>query len=739
MNIQEVLKIKTDDELLAESGIRLPKGTKAAKITCHSDMDGFFSGLLAYHQLQKQGINANNITVSFIQYGGEEEDTVKQVSTRNKQASVVVDFAALPQSNLYDIVNKASNYKISEESFIKFLQTVSKGNLNNKEAYKTYVRKALKNDVSDEDLEKMHRALKMFDFKKAKEPFNKEDYDVSLTKPDFISDHHQDTKGSLTKGKSGTIAAKDKEGHAFKSDSEHISVSYAPNLADYSSIKAVTNIDSAKYSDIQNTIDLPKDFKAKGRMERLAILVNTLLSDVIKRNKTLTVEIMKASSPSLVNVYNNILKMGKFNNQQVDIYEEMIKSSPDWNKISSLRSGMPKSMAKETTVKDLKGLKKLNTIDDWREKGKEDVAKAKSGYWTKENEDELEKTKNDKSDTHLDAEQERTSKTKLAAIDNIKKKIAKMDEFKNKGKEEDYNYSGDSHIKTSKKMFDTVYKNEKEHLEKLEKDYVKMFPSNKEKLDNLKDKKENSKSQFTTVGNVMRQDATSTRDYPTRFMGSMLNKSGIRYPFHLKRFSTFMQIAINPDASDEIRKNADLGKISDEILDKIKAKFGTMYNNWAFEIIKKESGGHSGITNVAGLGTLGLMPKKDRERYTELDALNKRGLAVGTSLAKIAKKNLKNGKTTLSQEYKSLKDKREFSAKARTEIMDEIEKMFYEELAKHKGLITTKQPNKERFDLNARSHASSDSEAVEESLNNIIKDLLVQERLVATRKRMRMP
>jgi len=39
MNIQEVLKIKTDDELLAESGIRLPKGTKAAKITCHSDMD----------------------------------------------------------------------------------------------------------------------------------------------------------------------------------------------------------------------------------------------------------------------------------------------------------------------------------------------------------------------------------------------------------------------------------------------------------------------------------------------------------------------------------------------------------------------------------------------------------------------------------------------------------------------------------------------------------------------------
>jgi hypothetical protein len=674
------------------------------------DLDGFFSGLLAYHQLQKQGINPNNIKISFAQYGDEENELIQKVETHNKQFAVVVDFASLPTANIFDIINKMSGYKIGDDNFIKYLKTASRGNLKNKAGFRDFTRKFLGNEeISDEDLEKLNRALGNFDFSKAKNPVDKKDYDVSLTKPDFVSDHHQNAKGNLTAGKSGKIGKTE-----FGSDTEHMAVAYAPNIADYSTIEAITRIDSAKYTRLEDTLELPKDFRNKGRMERLAILLNSMLPEILKRNQTLAVEILKKSSPSLVSVYNNTRIMGKYNDQQVEILEELNKVNPDWNKISSLRSGMPKSMAKETTKEQLQGKKKLKTIEDWREKGEEDLKKAKSGYWTREDQKKLDMAKENKS---LSSDEQDAIRKQMLLVNGSKEKIKKMDALIKSGKEETY-ING-----MNKQTFYKAYEQAKDYLKELEDRLGFLMKGNEREKEALEEKKEKNKSQFTTVGNVMRQNATATRDYPSRYLGQVLNKSGVRYPFILKRFATMMQVALNPDAPEEFRKRVDLGKISNQIIENIQKKFGNMYNNWAFDVIKKESGGHSAITNISRLGTLGLMPKKNRERYSELEALNKRALASGTSLSKIEDKvrsagKLSSSQRSLWQEFKDLKEKRTNSAKERTEIMDEIEKEFYKELKKYSTVITKKQSNPSKYDI------SKVEESLEESLFDVADELL---------------
>ena len=96
-----------------------------------------------------------------------------------------------------------------------------------------------------------------------------------------------------------------------------------------------------------------------------------------------------------------------------------------------------------------------------------------------------------------------------------------------------------------------------------------------------------------------------------RFMGSLLAKqTGERYPFLIRRYPTFFQMSVNPDLPDEIKKQIDLGKIASDVIETIAKKFENKYNKWAFDIIRKESGGHAGITTFSGLGTIGIVPQK---------------------------------------------------------------------------------------------------------------------------------
>jgi hypothetical protein len=151
-------------------------------------------------------------------------------------------------------------------------------------------------------------------------------------KPEVVSDHHANTKNDLVPGKKGKIGATE-----FASDSEHIAVSYARNIADWSTVEAVSRIDGAKYTNIIDTLTLPTNFKSKGRMERLAILVNTLLSKLIKKNKAALEHLIRTAQPSLVSVYTNLTHAFKLNDLQVEGLEEINKESPDWDKINEIR------------------------------------------------------------------------------------------------------------------------------------------------------------------------------------------------------------------------------------------------------------------------------------------------------------------------------------------------------------------------------------------------------------------
>jgi hypothetical protein len=93
--------------------------------------------------------------------------------------------------------------------------------------------------------------------------------------------------------------------------------------------------------------------------------------------------------------------------------------------------------------------------------------------------------------------------------------------------------------------------------------------------------------------------------------------SGIRY---WEGFG-FMQASISPDAPKEVKEKVDLSKITKKVLEDTEKKFGNRFNGWAFEIIKKEAGGHKGITNVGSFGLLGLMPKGLRNELKELQPL----------------------------------------------------------------------------------------------------------------------
>lgn len=194
-----------------------------------------------------------------------------------------------------------------------------------------------------------------------------------------------------------------------------------------------------------------------------------------------------------------------------------------------------------------------------------------------------------------------------------------------------------------------------------------------------------------------------------RYLWTQMNKAGVKYPFVIKRFPTLIQIAINPEIPQEIKEKIDLNAIAGDVMEKIKDKFQTKYNSWAFNIIEKERGGHKAITNLPAFGTLGIMKKKKREELKYLEALENRVKKIRDhrDLSPEKKERLNkalemlDNKDTkpLDREYyeklvrrlkpemetlmpakakrlKELKVEKEQESEKRTQIMDEIEEEF---------------------------------------------------------------
>lgn len=88
----KIIEILNEEALLLESGVRIPKGTKSAKILHHDDFDGVMSAVAMALQIKKQGIPEDKITTGILHDRDEEYDQEVKLAKRKNQMLVVVDF-----------------------------------------------------------------------------------------------------------------------------------------------------------------------------------------------------------------------------------------------------------------------------------------------------------------------------------------------------------------------------------------------------------------------------------------------------------------------------------------------------------------------------------------------------------------------------------------------------------------------------------------------------------------------
>ena len=404
-------------------------------------------------------------------------------------------------------------------------------------------------------------------------------------KPDFWSDHHIQEATEQKRITSGKIGKTE-----YGSEAEHLATVHAQGLADPTTIKAITNVDSAKYKNLEDTVDLPKDFKQKGRMDRLANITNVLISELIKANPDAINQLIKQSQPSLASVYNNSLKFVKLNNQQSEAIKEISKENPDWEKIGKARASMPSSKMAEKIKKDAK-IQKISDIEVKREKSKKDIEKHTGSATTK----------------------------------------------------------------------------------------------------------------FRGRGSVIIQQAAG-RGQPSRFLGSLLTKQdNTRYGAMLREWGTMMQIALNPDLPEEARKKINLVDITKKVLEEVRRDIGIRREQWAWDIITKESGGHAAISTISALGTIGIMRKDSREELKELQALEKRAKALKHSKKKFAEIMPK----AYEKMIKLLKSKEKF-AERRKHIKESIKSRLIAEVNKQLKDVKIDKPIKDQERFRGRKTVKED-------------------------------
>ena len=539
-------------KLLIESGIRIPKGTRAAKIIFHADLDGVFSAILTMNQLIKQGISKDKIVLSSIQYGDNNYEVKQKLKASKGQMIALVDFARISDDPKEGIRKPDfwSDHHVQDKKQIDKKQIEQKQSANKKSDA------TIKSNIGDTPLRKViKRNLKM---KGITEAIGKTQY---------------------------------------PSEAEHLAMVHAQNLMTGRDIEAVSKIDSANYTNLADVLDLPKDFRSKGRMERLAIIVNSLIGPIIK-NETAVDKLIRDSSPSLASVYNNVLKISKLAENQITAIKEISKESPDWNKINQIRKGLPTEMAK-TTVKGARVPMAPSSVEAAREKGKEDVEKS-------------------------------------------------------------------TDIKTTK---------------------------------------------FKRGSDLIIVQSAAGRGQPSRFMSSLLTKqTGERYPAAMREWSTMLQISLNPSLDISDKEKINLSEILDKVIDTIiadtnsgKIKVGDKgMTRWALtKVIKPESGGHAGIATASGLGTLGLMPKPNREELKKLEAFDRRVKALG------GEKKMQNVMPQKAERMKELLLIKKEWIKDREMIIGEIKKRLID--ATTEALKGAKPiPGEERFKAKPKSRIKED-------------------------------
>ena len=602
--------------LLAESGIRLPKGTKAAKILYHDDMDGISSAKIVHDQLVQQGIPSKNIKMFRVTDSTEKEREEELLQKRPGQMLIAVDF------------DRFKNKELAAQNL------------------------------------------------------------------DFHTDHHE-TEQRFSRGGGGTGDTQ------FRSDTEHLATKHGttsnPEFA-----KNLSYVDSADFGDDFKTSVLKRiDPKSKtgSRMRRLAMITNTIVSQLTrsKANEPAAELLAKQSKQSIPNFYMTARNIAALNNLQKLAIDELKKDSPNMNMVDKIRSIVKQKGSQEMANAIQKGnpqnIRHINMPESLSVKDLSDIElmqkKFETGERIKNTPDRrLQKTEPEKAPSKP-VKPKKPIKKNFPDADAYKKandayKDA-MDEWQKAMDEHEAMYptkprppSKSSTMKRSKidsqKKYDEViakYQKAREDYEKKMQDYQNnpVAQEREEKEKAFKDYKQ--RGEITQEGNVVVQNIMG-RGQPGRYTNYLL-KLPNPIDAQVRQWATFVQMALAPDAPPEVKENVDLGKLMREALKEVRDEMGTKYEDWAFDIIEQESGGHKGITNISGLGTIGIMPKKLREELNDLKNNDKYKRYKALPLAKQRSLSLP-GVDAIQKRIDELEDIKKQKAGRRQQIIREIKK-----------------------------------------------------------------
>lgn len=382
--------------------LHLPHNTKSAKIVCHVDLDGVTSGITMVHQLVKQGIPKERITVEFAQYGDEDKEkskhTQKFIGKKNEFVGVT-DFAKLPKIKIFDIWNKLYAFHGSPSALLNILHR----NFNTVEELKKSIPEVPKTTQwTEENIKNIFDGVRAYNsLKKASQRNKSIEFEEAtidniktlkfpLVTPDFVSDHHSNEQGSLSGGLSGGIAIDS------PSELEHMAQKYAPGMWSDDDIKAISMVDSAGYTEeqLKNTVFLDKHFTGPDKKKNLATIVACIYDNLCKKDRNAAAWIIKNSQPSLVSLYTNTLQAAKYNGKRLE-YVSALKAG-DVARAKQLLSEIPGELNKRY---DRRGDPKQPIMNhaQWQEKNRKDMENMKTGYKTEADEKALEAVKGQRS------------------------------------------------------------------------------------------------------------------------------------------------------------------------------------------------------------------------------------------------------------------------------------------------------------------------------------------------------
>ena len=286
-NILEDIKI----ELLIESGIRIPKNTKSAKILHHDDFDGVMSAIAIGLQLKKQGIT--DITTDILHDRDDEYDQEVKLAKRKNQMLVVVDF------------DRFKNRKLSNKQIDSQTDHHEKAD------------DAGENTSAKKVGIKGSRNYKMVDGKKVE--WKGEEY------------------GSDVKHISTAVA------HGFLTGSD-IKIMNGIDSAKFGK-NVSTNVFLQK--------ELKKNDGVQNKKMRLAIITSSILGQLVRSKASVNPGAVKSiiknviKSPTVIKLYSETKKHIKLQKEQVDLlkaYEGKKNGEIDWDAIKEFNKKAPMEM-----------------------------------------------------------------------------------------------------------------------------------------------------------------------------------------------------------------------------------------------------------------------------------------------------------------------------------------------------------------------------------------------------------